>query len=306
MASLGYQHHHQPFPDPRRIVPDIPEAVCQVLAKGAAKQAAERYPDAAVLVGALDGVLSGETATAARTDVPTPTPAAPPPEPTLIESPRPSPVTIPDAKLPAQPAAASRFGGRSFGRLVQDGIWRTVQRIDKLLARIAGEGNTLVHGFCERALAADRVVILLVIMPFVRSSVTRPSRQWSSQPLKKRRSQWPTAQLTRKKPRLCVRPHPPAEAVEQPKDARTYADRGWTSYFMGDYYHAVLNFSKRSVSSRPRLRRPRFGADPESTTTGRSKTSTKLSGSARRTVLPTRAVLRCGSERVPPIRHSLT
>ncbi|MDD4788989.1 MAG: serine/threonine-protein kinase, partial [Pirellulales bacterium] len=173
LASLGYQHHHQPFPDPRRIVPDIPEAVCQVLAKGAAKQAAERYPDAAVLVGALDGVLSGETATAARTDVPTPTPAAPPTEPTLIESPRPSPVTIPDAKLPAQPAAASRFGGRSFGRLVQDGIWRTVQRIDKLLARIAGEGNTLVHGFLRGACAGGLivVVILLVIMPFVRSSV---------------------------------------------------------------------------------------------------------------------------------------
>jgi formylglycine-generating enzyme required for sulfatase activity len=52
--SLGYQHRYEPFPDPRKLVPDLPQAVCRVLARGAEKDPADRYQTAAELIAALD------------------------------------------------------------------------------------------------------------------------------------------------------------------------------------------------------------------------------------------------------------
>jgi predicted Zn finger-like uncharacterized protein len=52
--SLGYQHRYEPFPDPRKLAPDLPLAVCRVLARGAEKGPADRYQTAAELIAALD------------------------------------------------------------------------------------------------------------------------------------------------------------------------------------------------------------------------------------------------------------
>ena len=54
IPALGYQHRYEPIPDPRELVPDLPEAVCRVLARGAQKAPADRYQTAAELIAALD------------------------------------------------------------------------------------------------------------------------------------------------------------------------------------------------------------------------------------------------------------
>jgi formylglycine-generating enzyme required for sulfatase activity/serine/threonine protein kinase len=55
--SLGYQHRYEPFPDPRAVVPDLPDAICRILARGSRKEPAERYQSADDLLAALDGLL---------------------------------------------------------------------------------------------------------------------------------------------------------------------------------------------------------------------------------------------------------
>jgi predicted Zn finger-like uncharacterized protein len=57
-AALGYQHRHEPFPDPRKLKPDLPDAVCRILAHGSQKAPAERFQTALQLRGALDSLLS--------------------------------------------------------------------------------------------------------------------------------------------------------------------------------------------------------------------------------------------------------
>jgi len=61
---LLYQHAHEPFPDPRRIVKDIPAAVCAILGRGAQKAPADRYQRAGDMVRDLDVVLAGYDAQA--------------------------------------------------------------------------------------------------------------------------------------------------------------------------------------------------------------------------------------------------
>jgi formylglycine-generating enzyme required for sulfatase activity/serine/threonine protein kinase len=56
MPALGYQHRYEPFPDARILVPDLPVAVCQVLAKGSQKEPSQRYRTAGQLIAALDGL----------------------------------------------------------------------------------------------------------------------------------------------------------------------------------------------------------------------------------------------------------
>jgi predicted Zn finger-like uncharacterized protein len=58
IPALGYQHRHEPFPDPRQLVPDLPEAVYRVLARGAQKDPANRYQTAAELMATLDDLLA--------------------------------------------------------------------------------------------------------------------------------------------------------------------------------------------------------------------------------------------------------
>lgn len=64
-AVLGYQHRHEPFPDIRVLVPDIPESICGVLARGASKQPVDRYQTAHQLIEDLHIVGSIENATPA-------------------------------------------------------------------------------------------------------------------------------------------------------------------------------------------------------------------------------------------------
>jgi WD40 repeat protein/serine/threonine protein kinase len=58
IPALGYQHRYEPFPDPRAIVPDLPDAVCRVLARGSQKDPAHRPQSAAELLAELEAVLS--------------------------------------------------------------------------------------------------------------------------------------------------------------------------------------------------------------------------------------------------------
>jgi formylglycine-generating enzyme required for sulfatase activity/serine/threonine protein kinase len=56
--SLGYQHRYEPFPDPRAVVPELPDAICRILARGSRKEPAERFQTADDLLAALDGLLA--------------------------------------------------------------------------------------------------------------------------------------------------------------------------------------------------------------------------------------------------------
>ncbi len=51
--ALGYQHTHELLPDPRQRVPDLPNAVCRILSKGASKEPADRYQTAAEMLADL-------------------------------------------------------------------------------------------------------------------------------------------------------------------------------------------------------------------------------------------------------------
>lgn len=56
--SLGYQHTHEPLPDARQHVPDLPDGVRRILAKGANKEPANRYQNAAELAADLEALLA--------------------------------------------------------------------------------------------------------------------------------------------------------------------------------------------------------------------------------------------------------
>ncbi len=56
-GALGYLHQHELFPDPRGFVADLPDGVCHILARGAEKDAADRFQNAEELVAELDSLL---------------------------------------------------------------------------------------------------------------------------------------------------------------------------------------------------------------------------------------------------------
>lgn len=58
VASLGFLHRYEPLPDPREHVPDLPDNVCRILARGSAKEPDERYQTAEELIADLDALLS--------------------------------------------------------------------------------------------------------------------------------------------------------------------------------------------------------------------------------------------------------
>lgn len=58
VPSLGYQHRYEPFPDPRQLATDLPEEICRILARGAAKQPSDRYQNAAELLVQLEALLT--------------------------------------------------------------------------------------------------------------------------------------------------------------------------------------------------------------------------------------------------------
>ncbi|NOX53724.1 MAG: SUMF1/EgtB/PvdO family nonheme iron enzyme [Planctomycetes bacterium] len=58
LPALGYQHRHEPFPDPRTHEPELPDAICRILARGSAKEPSERFQNAEELVSELEAVLA--------------------------------------------------------------------------------------------------------------------------------------------------------------------------------------------------------------------------------------------------------
>ena len=57
-VALGYQYRYEPFPDARQLAPDLPQAVCRVLARGAAKEPEKRYQSAVELVAEMESLLA--------------------------------------------------------------------------------------------------------------------------------------------------------------------------------------------------------------------------------------------------------
>ncbi len=53
IARLAHRHQEQPIPDPREVVPDLPEAAAEVVQRALAKDPADRFQDAAELQDAL-------------------------------------------------------------------------------------------------------------------------------------------------------------------------------------------------------------------------------------------------------------
>jgi len=81
IPALWYQHGHEPLPDPRQFAPDLPDAVCRILLRGAEKDPAKRYQTAEELMADLDAVLgaSGESLSSISTWAAlSPLPVAPP------------------------------------------------------------------------------------------------------------------------------------------------------------------------------------------------------------------------------------
>ena len=68
--ALGYQHRYEPFPDVRRLVPDLPPAACRILARGAAKEPEKRYQSAAELIAELEKLLAAPEAALERLETP--------------------------------------------------------------------------------------------------------------------------------------------------------------------------------------------------------------------------------------------
>ncbi len=58
MLSLLMKQHNDPLPDPRQIVPELPESVVAMLNVMTAKKPAERFPDCATLLQSITAILS--------------------------------------------------------------------------------------------------------------------------------------------------------------------------------------------------------------------------------------------------------
>jgi predicted Zn finger-like uncharacterized protein len=58
-VALGYQHTHEPIPDPRGKVDGIPDEVCRILLAGLAKDPRRRYQDAEQMISNLHAILAG-------------------------------------------------------------------------------------------------------------------------------------------------------------------------------------------------------------------------------------------------------
>jgi serine/threonine protein kinase/WD40 repeat protein len=58
LAGMIYHHCNTPFPDASAIIPGLPDAVLRILAKGSAKNPAERYQSAAQMLAEVDAVLA--------------------------------------------------------------------------------------------------------------------------------------------------------------------------------------------------------------------------------------------------------
>ena len=58
LPALAVQHQCTEFPDPRKYIPDLPDGICRIMARGAAKDPLERFQTAEELVTQLDVLLA--------------------------------------------------------------------------------------------------------------------------------------------------------------------------------------------------------------------------------------------------------
>ena len=123
LPAMGYLHRHEPFPDPRDSVPDLPDRVCQLLLRGAAKEPAERFQNAGEMISQLDALLAAPEASLASAaswqSWVDPVATQMLPQPASFRSEPPVSATIPLAvSQPARSGAAgaNRSGGRGSPR----------------------------------------------------------------------------------------------------------------------------------------------------------------------------------------------
>ena len=65
IGDVLYKHRHAPFPDVRLLMPDLPEAIGQILSRGTQKEPADRFASASELIVQLGAVLGMPHAPAA-------------------------------------------------------------------------------------------------------------------------------------------------------------------------------------------------------------------------------------------------
>ncbi len=58
IPAMGYQHRYEPFPDPRKLTPDLPDGVCRIIERGSRKDPASRHSDCEELVTELNALLA--------------------------------------------------------------------------------------------------------------------------------------------------------------------------------------------------------------------------------------------------------
>jgi formylglycine-generating enzyme required for sulfatase activity len=186
LPSLGYQHGHEPFPDPRRLVPEIPEGVVRVLSRGAAKDPAARYTDASEMAADLDALLGKQHAAApvaptrhsvvtapavvtpvSRSDAPTMAGELPPERPANLGNEAPSPQRLIWGTVECQ---VRSFSSIAYRRLVELTRW-----VDDRLAAVDGRGSP-VHTLLRVVCAGMALLLLLVLVgaPFLRYSEGEP------------------------------------------------------------------------------------------------------------------------------------
>jgi formylglycine-generating enzyme required for sulfatase activity len=130
--QILYAHCTAPVPDPRKAAPDagIPDAAAEVVLRAMAKQPADRFPDAAAMLAALeraavapDDVMATVAATAAAATV---KPAATAHSRVPADPPRPAadPPRKPTGGPPARPATAAASRRRPAGPPVPRGAGR--------------------------------------------------------------------------------------------------------------------------------------------------------------------------------------
>jgi non-specific serine/threonine protein kinase len=61
LPALLYQHVHVPLPDPRRLAPEVPDSLCAILNRAAAKRVEDRYASASEMLVELESALAGKT-----------------------------------------------------------------------------------------------------------------------------------------------------------------------------------------------------------------------------------------------------
>jgi len=162
LGALGYLHCHEPFPDPREIAGKLPDGACRVLVRGSAKDAGQRYQDAAELVAELDALLASPDDSLTSTcswqaliaaSAVNKAPMGPP-----------SPASVPSDRLPVDVSPISRT---ARGEAVREGgVARSIgDTTDRLLRRAFGWLRTPA-GLAASA-AAGLITLLLGIVIYV-------------------------------------------------------------------------------------------------------------------------------------------